>query len=127
MYVVSFLTNENHRKEPFFRAFHKVTPLIWTFAPKHIHAGVQTIQIENYFAVCIFNEGFGTILNIMKIMKMSIGPESHGFVVRRDEAVIERSEFRASKERKTVLLAERNSLNIQFEVEGPMYGAGIAD
>ena len=67
----------------------------------------------------------------MKIMGMSINPESHGVVVRRDEARIERSEFRASrasKEGRTALIAERNSLNIQFEVaEGPMYRAGIAD
>ena len=27
MYIVSFLENENHLKEPFFRAFHKATPL----------------------------------------------------------------------------------------------------
>ena len=84
--------------------------LIWTFASKDIHAGVQTIQIANYFAVCIFNEGFRTILNIMKIMGMSIGPESHGFVVRHDEARIKRFKFRpsrASKEGKTALLAEK--------------------
>ena len=59
---------------------------------------------------------------------MSICSENHGFFVRRDETRIERSEFRASKEGRTALLAERNSLNIQFEVEeGSMYGAGIAD
>ena len=59
------------------------------FLTTHINAGVQTIKIENYFAVCIFNEGFATILNIMKIMWTSIGPERHGFVVRRNEARIE--------------------------------------
>ncbi|CAH2093969.1 unnamed protein product [Euphydryas editha] len=75
-------------------------------------------------------KGFRSILNIMKIIRISIGPESHGFVVRRDESRIECSEFRvsrASKEVKIAHLAEINSLNIQFEVEVQMYGAGIVD
>lgn len=105
--------------------------LIWTFAPKHIHAGTQTIQIATYLAVAIFNEGYLPILQIMKLMGITVGTEAHTFVVRRNEVRIDRSELRASatsKEGRTARLAERTSHELAYEVEeGPMYGSGIAD
>ncbi|XP_044577450.1 uncharacterized protein LOC123260423 [Cotesia glomerata] len=105
--------------------------LIWTFAPKHIHAGSQTIEIANCLEVCIFNEGFYPILQIMSLMGIKIGLESHGFAVRRNAVRIERFEVRASdasKEERTARYTERNAENSQYEVEeGPMYEAGMAD
>ena len=105
--------------------------LIWTFAPKHIHAGTQTIQISTFLAVCIFNEGFIPILKILSVMGITIGPEAHAFAVRRDKVRIERSELRdteASKEARTARLHKRLSENEHFEVEeGFLYRAGIAD
>lgn len=105
--------------------------LIWTFAPKHIHAGVHIIEIATFIAVCIFNEGFIPLLKMISLMGMSIGPEAYAFAIRRDNVRIKRSEIRtsdASKEARTARLEERNAENIFFEVEeGPMYGAGIAD
>ncbi|XP_044579109.1 uncharacterized protein LOC123261528 [Cotesia glomerata] len=105
--------------------------LIWTFAPKHIHAGSQTIQIANYLAVAIFNEGYLPILKMMELMGITVGTEAHSFAIRRNEVRIERSELRAtaaSKEGRTARLAGRTSQNIEYEVEeDPMYGSGIAD
>jgi len=105
--------------------------LIWTFAPKHIHAGPKTIEIATFFAVSIFNEGFIPILKILDVMGITIGPEANAFAARRDEARIERSELRtskASKEGRTARLNQRTSENEHFEVEeGFLYGAGIAD
>ena len=103
--------------------------LIWTFAPKHIHAGTQTIQISTFLVICIFNEGFIPVLKILSVMGITIGPEAHAFAVRRDEVRIERSELRASeasKEAKTARLHERTSENEQFEIEeGFLYRAGM--
>ncbi|XP_044584112.1 uncharacterized protein LOC123264734 isoform X2 [Cotesia glomerata] len=83
--------------------------LIWTFAPKHIHA----------------------VLKILSSMGKTIGPESHAFVNKRDQVRINRSEVRAteaSKETRTAKSSERASLNMTFEFEeGTLYGAGIAD
>ena len=105
--------------------------LIWTFAPKHIHAGTRTIQIFTFFAVCIFNEGFIPILKIRSAVEITIRPEAHAFAVMRDEVCNERSELRAleaSKETRTARLHERTSENEQFEVEeGFLYRVGIAD
>ena len=105
--------------------------LIWTFAPKHTHAGTQTIQISTFLAVCIFNEGFIHILKILSIIGITIGQEAHAFAVRRDEVRIERSELRvseASKDASTAYLHKRSSENEYFEVEeGFLYKTGIAD
>ncbi|EFN83926.1 hypothetical protein EAI_05533 [Harpegnathos saltator] len=30
--------------------------LLWHFAPKHLHSGLKTIELANFFAVAIFNE-----------------------------------------------------------------------
>lgn len=104
---------------------------IWTFAPKHVHAGTQTIEIANHLAVAIFNEGFLKILNIMALMGIIVGTEAHTFAVRRNELRIDRSELRASAASKsggrTARLEERSSQNLDFEKEeGPMYGYEIA-
>ena len=105
--------------------------LIWTFAPKHTHAGTQTIQISTFLAVCIFNEGFIHILKILSIIGITIGQEAHAFAVRRDEVRIERSELRvseASKDASTAYLHKRSSENEYFEVEeGFLYKTEIAD
>ncbi|GIX99045.1 hypothetical protein CDAR_519051 [Caerostris darwini] len=104
--------------------------LIWTFAPKHIHAGPKTIEIAT-FAVSIFNEGLIPILKILDVMGITIGPEANAFAARRDEARIERSGTRtseASKEGRTARLHQRTSENEHFEVEeGFLYETGIAD
>ena len=104
--------------------------LTWTFAPKHIHAGTQTIQISTFLAVCIFNKSFIPILKILSVMGITIGPEARVITVRR-EVRIERSELRASeasKEARTARLHKRTSENEHFEVEESfLYRAGIAD
>ena len=97
--------------------------LIWTFAPKHIYAGTQTIQISTFLVVRIFNEGFIPILKILwskSVMGIMIGPEAHAFAIRRDEVRIERSELRASeasKEATTARPHKRTSENEDFEVK----------
>ena len=42
-------------------------------------------EIATYIAVCMFNGGFISILKIITIMGITIGPEAHAFVVIRDE------------------------------------------
>jgi len=41
--------------------------LIWTFAffSKHLHSGEITSEIATYLAICIFNKGFKSILNMI--------------------------------------------------------------
>ncbi|CAD6201804.1 GSCOCG00002783001-RA-CDS [Cotesia congregata] len=93
--------------------------LIWTFAPKHITPGPQTIQIASYLAVAIFNGGFLPILKIMELMGITVGTEAHTFAVRRNEVRVDHSELKAGS---------KKTAEIAYEVEeGPMYGSGRAD
>ncbi|XP_044583218.1 uncharacterized protein LOC123264134 [Cotesia glomerata] len=96
--------------------------LIWTFAPKHILPGTHTIQIANYLAVAIFNEGFLPILKIMELMGITVGTEAHTFAVRRNELRVDSSELKAAS------AGSKKIPEIGYEVEeGPMYGSGSAD
>ncbi|KMQ93370.1 hypothetical protein RF55_6534 [Lasius niger] len=105
--------------------------LIWTFAPKHLYSGVTTVQIATHFTVCIFNEGFKSILKIMHVMGIKIGPEVFSFVCGRDGDRIARSERRTlniSKEARASKRNENSKLQKFFEEEeGLLYGPGIAD
>jgi len=105
--------------------------LIWTFAPKHLHSGVQIVQIATFLAVVIFNEGFQGIIKIMHTMGCSIGRTAHAYVERRDEFRISRSEQRisdAAREARISARAEQSALqNLQEEEEGILYAPGIAD
>ena len=48
--------------------------LLWHFAPKHLHNGLKTIELANFLAVSIFNDGFHAILKMLQIMDVIIGP-----------------------------------------------------
>jgi len=105
--------------------------LLWTFAPKHIHSGAHTVEIANYLATCIFNQGFMYILKVMGLMGVKIGSHAYQFAISRDDERIERSEAEAastSKEGRTARRAQKAQDHSFFEMEeGVLYGAGIAD
>jgi len=105
--------------------------LIWTFSPKHIHSGVKTVQLATFLAVCIFNEGFLPILNIMHTMDISIGPYADIYASKRDDKRIQRSELRVSENAKRARMAKKDELLAEKafyeEEEGLLYGPGIVD
>lgn len=104
---------------------------IWMFAPKHLHCGKRTVDIANYLAVVIFNEGFRPILKIMDVLGIKIGPNAKQYAECRDNERIEQSERRASAASKEARAARREASAAQnsfFEAEeGGLYGPGIAD
>lgn len=105
--------------------------LIWTFAPKHMHSGKKTVEIATYLAVCIFNEGFNSILHMLNVMGIKIGNVSKTFAAMRDNCRIYHSEKKAWQESKEARIARRQeqaAQNDYFEAEeGILYGPGIAD
>ncbi|XP_033179000.1 uncharacterized protein LOC117152198 [Bombus impatiens] len=54
--------------------------LLWTFAPKHIHAGTRIIEIATFLAVSILNEGFITHLKNIGRYGNYDWSRSHAFV-----------------------------------------------
>lgn len=46
---------------------------MFTFVPREIYCDELTIEISTFIAVCVFNEGYRTILQIMALMRIMIG------------------------------------------------------
>lgn len=105
--------------------------LVWTLAPKHIYGGKAVVEIANFLATCIFNDGFSNVLKIMDVTGVKIGNAAYDLAVRRDDARLERSDHRASmasKEARIAARKEKASKNELYkEEEGCLYGPGIAD
>lgn len=59
--------------------------LIWTFAPKLIHARNRTIELASFLAACIFIESFKPILKMLSVKGIRIGPKAHASSVRQDD------------------------------------------
>ena len=96
-----------------------------------MHSGKKTVEITTYLAVCIFNEGFNSILHMLNVMGIKIGNVSKTFAAIRDNNRIYRSEKKAWQESKEARIARRQeqaAQNDYFEAEeGILYGPGIAD
>jgi len=78
------------RRELLDRIIHKIimkyyNSLLWHFAPKHLHNGLKTIELSNYLAVGIFNDGFSSILKMLSVMGVIIGNAAKDYAADRDE------------------------------------------
>jgi len=105
--------------------------LLWHFAPKHLHNGMKTIKLANFLAVSIFNDGFYSILKMLQVMDVIIGPIAKEYAIERDDSRINQAELRHEASSKEGRTARRQALASQQalfeEEEGPLYGPGIAD
>ncbi|KYQ58863.1 hypothetical protein ALC60_02131 [Trachymyrmex zeteki] len=104
---------------------------VWRLAPKHVHSGVKVIEIAVYIAAGVFNDGYSSILRLMKSLEIIIGSQSKAFIEKTDEARIARQNRRSLAETKKARLA-RKQLQLENnqlfeEAEGLLYGPGIAD
>ena len=59
--------------------------LLWHFAPKHLHNELKTIELTNFLAVSIFNDGFYAILKMLQAMDVIIGPIAEKYAMERDD------------------------------------------
>ncbi|XP_025159347.1 uncharacterized protein LOC112589598 [Harpegnathos saltator] len=102
--------------------------LLWHFVPKHLHSGLKTIELANFFVVAIFNEGFQAILKAFETMGVIIGPSAKDYAEKRDMKVAEKRHREASKEARTALRTAAATQQQFFEQEeGELYGPGIAE
>ena len=78
--------------------------LLWHFAPKHLHNELKTIELANFLAVSILNDGFYAILKMLQVMDVIIGPIAKEYAMERDDRRINQAELRhkaSSKEGRT--------------------------
>lgn len=104
---------------------------VWSMAPKSISSGKHVLDIAVYIAVSIFNDGLSSIMRLLQNLGMKIGPNCYNFCVEADERRIkfsERSLINAAKKaRLSIKSFRKKEEEASIEVDGQMYGAGIAD
>ncbi|XP_012235069.2 uncharacterized protein [Linepithema humile] len=104
---------------------------VWALAPKSYASGKKIIDIATNIAVCNFNDGFRSIMEIMEVLNLCVGPNCYNFCEEADARRIKAAEHSltdAAKEaRKSLLSTKKKADEADTEVEGQLYGAGIAD
>jgi len=104
---------------------------VWHLIPKHIFSGRKILEIAAYTAACVFNEGFCTLLNIMQVMGVTIGPTAMQLAQKQDAHRIDQANRRSNDVSKESRIARREKRILEEESykerEGILYAAGIAD
>lgn len=100
-------------------------------APKSTSSGKHVLDTAVYISAGIYNDGLSTIMRLMQYLGMTIGPNCYNFCVETDERCIDfskRSLSDAAKKARTFLKASRKEEEeANVDLDGQMYGAGIAD
>lgn len=104
---------------------------VWALAPKTISSGKLILDIATNIATCVYNDGFSSIMHIIDIMGMKIGSHSYNLCLEVDAERIkqaERSLSEAAREARINLKTFRKEKEEEdVNLEGQLYGAGIAD
>lgn len=105
--------------------------LIWKIAPKTMHSGARVVEIAAYTAACMFNNGATSLLQIMNVMGISIGPNAHLYASCEDDRRIAQAEVRAQEQTKEGRLRRRQQnledMGVPSTSENLYYGPGIDD
>lgn len=105
--------------------------LIWRISPKEVHCGLSIVEIAANIAVCTFNDGTSSLLQIMKTMDVKCGSNAHRWAAAEDSrrlSVAERAAATATKESRILRKrARRDEMEVSTSQEGEFYGPGIDD
>lgn len=104
---------------------------VWGLVPKHLFSGKKIVELSTWIACCVFNEGSKTILKLMEMMGLEIGPHAYNYCHERDAERIRVAERRSSEKSKEARVARKKAAAEQEalfeEAYGLLYGAGMAD
>ncbi|XP_025159163.1 uncharacterized protein LOC112589553, partial [Harpegnathos saltator] len=104
---------------------------VWSIAPKSTSSGKTVLDFAGNLAVCIFNDGISSIMQIIAVLGMTIGLNCYNFCVEADDRRIELFDRSLTEAAKTSQLALKSDRKDEEEkninLEGQLYGAGIAD
>jgi len=101
--------------------------LIWSYAPKTTFSGTDSVEIAVYIASSIFNQGYSSILLMMNIMNIVIGPITANICEALDEERISSAEARTFNASKEGRILKRQSKAGSDDEEDNYYEAGMAD
>lgn len=104
---------------------------VWAMVPKGLNSGKKIIDIGTNIATSVFNDGLISVLHIIEVMGMKIGPNSYNLCVEVDEKRIKKAEKSISDGAKQARLdlksMRKEKEELEVDLEGQLYGAGIAD
>ncbi|XP_071575168.1 uncharacterized protein [Temnothorax nylanderi] len=105
--------------------------VLWRIAPKITHSGCCIMRIASYIAACTFNAGSKSYLQVMEYLGIKVGPNANNYCEEADENRLHQAEIQAANAtregrilRKQLRAADDENL---LEIEGLLYGPGIAD
>lgn len=104
---------------------------VWAMAPKSSSSGKHVLDTAVFIAVGIYNDGLSSIMRLMQDLGMKIGSNCFNFCMETDERrkkLSERSLTDAAKKARLSLKSTRKEEEqANNDLDGQMYGAGIAD
>ena len=105
--------------------------LIWKISPKIIPGGLVTVELAANISACMFNEGFGSLLQLYEAMGIHCGPNIHLYAVTEDTTRITTADRRTQEAtREGRMLRRQHQMHIleaSTSAEGLLYGPGIDD
>lgn len=104
---------------------------VWSMAPKAFLSGKTLLNISADIATCHFNDGFNSLMEIMQVLGVDVGPSCYNFCVEADARRVKFAERKMSDAAKDVRriskLSRKEKEEANLDLEGQLYGAGIAD
>lgn len=104
---------------------------VWSLAPKTTSSGKLVLDIASDIAVCTFNDGLSSLMDVMKVLGMTIGPNCYNYCLEADALRVDYAERSLSDAVREARLRAKSSRKAEEEenlgLEGQLYGAGIAD
>jgi len=105
--------------------------VLWALAPKTMSSGKKIVDIAADIAVCNFNDGLQSIMDIMQTLNLPISQSCYDFCIKADNYRIQRAEVSiteaAREARRSGVSAHKLANEEEIDAEGILYGAGIAD
>lgn len=100
-------------------------------APKSFASGKNILHVVTDLATCYYNDGYNSIMKVMEVLSLAIGPSCYYFCANADARRVkfaERSLTEEAKEARRESMSTRKEADEAAEfLEGQLYGAGIAD
>ncbi|GAB0089480.1 hypothetical protein DMENIID0001_040250 [Sergentomyia squamirostris] len=104
---------------------------IWSIAPKSFSSGKKILDISVNLATLYYNDGYSGIMDVMQKLDILIGPNCYNFCHKADSTRIQLSlkslSEKAKETRRSKLSARKGEEQHNLNMEGQLYGAGIAD
>lgn len=100
-------------------------------APKSMSSGKTILDIATHIAICVYNDGMTPIMEIMQTLGIKIGRNCYNFCIEADERRVLLAETKLTDAAKLARQASKSTRKEEDQentnLEGQLYGAGIAD